>query len=142
VFVYASLCCLFFLSQVQLLTPDNSNPRQLEPRALTRAEIDFPLISFTQWYNGLLVVPRLPWVPETFLARFPVSVKYLYRPASPLVASPYGRRCVGLRPAPKIPAARECTISCTNFIKVFHVPYFTVSHRSTIGPSFRASFIP
>ena len=33
----------------------------------------------------------LPWVTETFLARFPVSVK----------------RCVGLRPTPKIPAARE-----------------------------------
>ena len=32
-----------------------------------------------------------PWVPETFLARFPVSVKSL-------VASAYGRRCVGLRP--------------------------------------------
>ena len=27
--------------------------------------------------------------------------------ASPLVASAYGRRCVGLRPTPKIPAARE-----------------------------------
>ena len=35
----------------------------------------------------------LPWVPETFLARFPVSA--------------YGRRCVGLRPTPKISAARE-----------------------------------
>ena len=32
----------------------------------------------------------LPWVTEPFLARFPVSVK----------------RCVGLRPTPKIPAAR------------------------------------
>ena len=27
--------------------------------------------------------------------------------ASPLVASAYGSRCVGPRPAPKIPAARE-----------------------------------
>ena len=44
----------------------------------------------------------VPWVPETFLARFPVSVK-----SSPLVASAYGRRCVGLRPTLKIPAARE-----------------------------------
>ena len=46
----------------------------------------------------------LTWVPETFLARFPVSVKSL---ASPLVASAYGRRCVGLRPIQKIPAALE-----------------------------------
>ena len=34
-------------------------------------------------------------VPEVFLA------------ASPLVNSAYGRRCVGLQPTPKIPAARE-----------------------------------
>ena len=36
----------------------------------------------------------VPWVPETFLARFPVSVKSLQRPArkaSPLVASAYGQ---------------------------------------------------
>ena len=45
----------------------------------------------------------LPWVPETFLARFPVSVKSLKWPASPILASAYGRRCVGLRPTPKIP---------------------------------------
>ena len=45
---------------------------------------------------------QVPWVPETFLARFPVSVK-----SSPLVASAYGRRCVGLRPTPKIPTACE-----------------------------------
>ena len=48
--------------------------------------------------NGIALT--LPWLPETFLARFPVSVA-----ASPLVA--YGRRRVGLRPTPKIPAARE-----------------------------------
>ena len=30
-----------------------------------------------------------------------------YLAASPLVASAYGRRRVGLRPSPKIPAARE-----------------------------------
>ena len=30
--------------------------------------------------------------------------------ASPLVASAYGRRWVGLRPTPKIPAAREKTL--------------------------------
>ena len=30
-----------------------------------------------------------------------------FLPASPLVTSAYGRTCVGLRPAPKIPAARE-----------------------------------
>ena len=27
--------------------------------------------------------------------------------SSPLVASAYGRRCVGLRPTPKIPTVRE-----------------------------------
>ena len=42
--------------------------------------------------NGVCVI--LPWVQETFLARFPVSAGD-------------GRRCVGLRPTPKIPAARE-----------------------------------
>ena len=39
----------------------------------------------------------LPWVPETFLARFPVFS----------VASAYGRRCVSLRSTPKIPTTRE-----------------------------------
>ena len=38
---------------------------------------------------------RIPWVPETFLARFPVSVKS------------FAARGFGLRPTPKIPAARE-----------------------------------
>ena len=47
--------------------------------------------------NFTLIFRNLPWVPETFLARFPVSVKSLS----------YGRRCVGLRPTPKIPTARE-----------------------------------
>ena len=45
-------------------------------------------------------IPRVPWVPETFLARFPVSVKSL-------AASAYGRICIGLQPTPKIPATRE-----------------------------------
>ena len=50
----------------------------------------------------------VPWVPETFLARFPVSVTFgIVTRASPLVASAYGRRCVGLQPTPEIPAARE-----------------------------------
>ena len=40
------------------------------------------------------IITRLPWVPETFLARF-------------LVASAVGRSCVVLRPTPKIPTARE-----------------------------------
>ena len=43
------------------------------------------------------IITRLPWVPETFLARF-------------LVASAVGRSCVvRLRPTPKIPTAREKT---------------------------------
>ena len=58
---------------------------------------------FTIFYN---FSRGIPWVPETFLARFPVSVKS-FLAASPLVASAYGRRCVGLRPTPQIPAARE-----------------------------------
>ena len=37
----------------------------------------------------------LPWVPETFLARFPVFV----------VASAYDQRCVSVRSTPKIPTA-------------------------------------
>ena len=49
------------------------------------------------------VVNRPLWVPETFLAPFPVS-------ASPLVAlaygDRYGQRC-DFRPTPKIPTARE-----------------------------------
>ena len=45
------------------------------------------------------VVGHPPWVPGTFLARFPVS-------APPLMASADGQRCV-FRPTPKIPAARE-----------------------------------
>ena len=58
-----------------------------------------------KWGKGVGVVD-IKWnspdltLRETFLARFPVSVA-----ASPLVA--YGRRRVGLRPTPKIPAARE-----------------------------------
>jgi len=35
------------------------------------------------------------------------QVFIVFLAASPLVASAYGRRCVGLRPTPKIPAARE-----------------------------------
>ena len=38
-----------------------------------------------------LVFQTIPWVPDALLARFPVS----------------GRRRVGLRPTPKLPAARE-----------------------------------
>ena len=39
------------------------------------------------------IITRLPWVPETFLARF-------------LVASAVGQSCVVLRPTPKIPTVR------------------------------------
>ena len=45
------------------------------------------------------ITNTVPWVPETFLARFPV-LSSLY------AASAYGRRCVGLRPTPKIAAMR------------------------------------
>ena len=45
--------------------------------------------------NKLQVTVHITWVPETFLARLP------------LVALAYSRSCVGLRPTPKIPAARE-----------------------------------
>ena len=44
----------------------------------------------------------LPWVLETFLARFPVSVKSLKGPARKGFS-----RGFGLRPTPKIPAVRE-----------------------------------
>ena len=49
----------------------------------------------------LLASLLLPWVPEAFHARFPVSVK-----SSSLVSSAFGRRHVGLRPTrhpPKVP---------------------------------------
>ena len=50
------------------------------------------------------VLWKLPWVPETFL---------------PLVASAYGRRCVGLRSTPKlIPAAREKNLWYPGYMKV------------------------
>ena len=48
------------------------------------------------WYPSRFFYP-LSWVPETFLARFPVFV----------VASAYGRRCVSVRSTPKIPTTRQ-----------------------------------
>ena len=59
-------------------------------------EVKLNQIMERAWKKNLLwilVCLRVPWVSETFLARFPVSVKSL--------------RCVGLQPTPKIPAARE-----------------------------------
>ena len=52
----------------------------------------FDFYSIYGYFEG-----NVPWVPETVLARFPVSVK----------ASAYGRRCVGLRPTPKIPRRKR-----------------------------------
>ena len=43
--------------------------------------------------NNVLSTNILPWVPEAYHARFPVSVKSL-----PLVSSAFGRTCVGLLP--------------------------------------------
>ena len=48
--------------------------------------------------NAMTLASLVPWVPETFLARFSRFF---------LAASAYGRRCVGLWPTTKIPAARE-----------------------------------
>ena len=58
-------------------------------------------------------------MPETFLALFPVSVKSL--------ASAYGRRRVGLRPTPKIPAAREKNLWYPGYGRPFSPPesYFS-----------------
>ena len=52
----------------------------------------FDFYSIYGYFEG-----NVPLVPETLLARFPVSVK----------ASAYGRRCVGLRPTPKIPRRKR-----------------------------------
>ena len=52
----------------------------------------FDFYSIYGYFEG-----NVPWVPETLLARFPVSVK----------ASAYGRRCVALRPTPKIPRRKR-----------------------------------
>ena len=52
-------------------------------------------------------VPNVPWVPETFHARFPVSVRFKSSlAASPLVSLAEGRRRVGLRPT-KLHVTRE-----------------------------------
>ena len=52
---------------------------------------------------------NVPWVPETFSSADSgfCQVFIVTLSASPLVASAYGRRCVGLQPTPKIPAAGE-----------------------------------
>ena len=44
--------------------------------------------------------------------------------ASPLVASAYGRRCVGLRPTPKIPAVREKNLWYPGYDFGGHQPNF------------------
>ena len=46
---------------------------------------------------AIKIFHALPWVPETFLARFTVFS----------VASAYGRRCVSLRSTPNILTTRE-----------------------------------
>ena len=46
----------------------------------------------------------LPWVPETFLARFPVLSSLIVTRES---VSGFAARGFGLRPTPKIPPARE-----------------------------------
>ena len=48
--------------------------------------------------NAMTLASMVPWVPETFLARFSGFF---------LAASARGQRCVGLRPTTKIPAARD-----------------------------------
>ena len=52
---------------------------------------------------------EVPWVPETFLASFSVSVKSSdpREKLSPLVDPAFGRRFVGRRPIPKHSAARK-----------------------------------
>ena len=58
-----------------------------------------------------LAAYAVPWVPETFLARLPVLSSLF------LAASAYGRRCVGLRPTPKIPAAREKNLCSPGYLR-------------------------
>ena len=87
------------------------SPQKLLQRSLF---VGFSRFVLQIWQIHFNTSGWLPWLPETFLEQFPVSVKSLWWPArkvflatSLLVASAYGRRCVGLRPTPKIPAARE-----------------------------------
>ena len=63
--------------------------------------------------NKLQVTGHITWVPETFQARLP------------LVASAYDGSCVGLRPTPKIPAARE-----KNLWYPARVPYTVLQNES------------
>ena len=78
-----------------------------------------------QWHfsSGIALFP-LPWVPETFLARFPVSVK-----SSPLAASAYGRRCVSLRPTAKIPAAREKNLWYPGYVSMGCVNQYNIKFK-------------
>ena len=60
-----------------------------------------------------LAAHAIPWVPETFLARFPV-LSSLFLAASPLVASAGG---FGLRPTPKIAAAGEKNLWSPGYLR-------------------------
>ena len=61
---------------------------------------ELPLVQTSMFIDLLFSLYNPPTLgTRDFLARFPVSVK--------LVASAYGRRCVGLRQTPKIHAARK-----------------------------------
>ena len=62
------------------------------------------------WHTMVRAINTLKFVTHRFLVACDSSfhaVFSVFLAASPLVASAYGRRFVGLRPTPKIPAARE-----------------------------------
>ena len=77
--------------------------------------------------NKLQVTVNITWVPETFQARLP------------LVASAYDRSCVGLRPTPKIPAAREKNL----WYPEYRTQFFQMNPRMfarNLGPILRVGY--
>ena len=56
---------------------------------------------------AIKILHALPWVPETFLARFPVFG----------MAPAYGRKFVSVRSTPKIPTTREKNLWYTGYAR-------------------------
>ena len=80
--------------------------------------------------NNVLSTNILPWVPEAFHARFPVSVKSL-----PLVSSAFGRTCVGL-----LPTKRSSPSHTRQNLWYPGYKYITTVYKHLlVGPSFHTS---
>ena len=97
--LYVSLAVLAFLKSLPHVNASSLSPRRSQYQLNWTNDIgdinwlcNWIKYRFTIFLHA--IISRLPWVSETFLARF-------------LVASAVGRSCVVLRPTPKIPTARE-----------------------------------